>query len=84
VRSDVPTLMIASQIDAGCPVDNVTEAVRFLPRGTVVEVANATHGVSRRSACVRGMIHRFLDDPGTPVDTSCIAGEHAALPFILD
>lgn len=84
VRSDVPTLMIASQIDAGCPVDTVNGSVRFLSRGTVIEVPNATHGISRRSACVRGMIHRFLAEPAAAVDTSCIATEHATLPFILD
>jgi pimeloyl-ACP methyl ester carboxylesterase len=84
VTSDVPTLMTAAQIDAGCPVDYVNGAVRTLSRGTVVEVPNATHGISRRSACVRGMIHRFLDDPSKPVDTGCIAGEHTSIPFTLN
>lgn len=84
VPSAVPTLLIASQIDAGCPGDYSAETLRHLSRGVYVEVPNTTHGASRRSACARSMVHAFLADPSKPVDTACLASEHARLPFILD
>lgn len=84
VTSDVPTLLIASEIDAGCPTDFSAATLPYLPNGQFVAVPNATHGVSRRSACVRRMIARFLDDPMAPADTACIAAEHARIPFLLE
>jgi pimeloyl-ACP methyl ester carboxylesterase len=84
VTSAVPTLLIASEIDAGCPTDFSEAAVKLLPRGQFVAVPNATHGVTRRSACARAMMLAFLDDPGAPVDRACLAREHASLPFILE
>jgi pimeloyl-ACP methyl ester carboxylesterase len=84
VRSGVPTLLIASQIDAGCPVDFSHAAARSLTNVTTVEVPNMTHGASRRSVCARAMVHAFLDDPAKPVNTTCLALEHDRLPFILD
>jgi hypothetical protein len=47
-------------------------------------VPNATHGVTRRSACARTMVAAFLDNPAAPVDRTCLAREHASLPFILE
>ncbi|MCU0882861.1 MAG: alpha/beta hydrolase [Hyphomonadaceae bacterium] len=84
VRSAVPTLVIASEIDAGCPADAAEATMPNLSAGTFVAVPNATHGISRRSRCVSDMVAGFLADPAKPVERSCIAIEHATLPFILD
>jgi pimeloyl-ACP methyl ester carboxylesterase len=84
VVSSIPTLVIASEIDAGCPTDAAAATMGNLSAGTFVPVPNATHGISRRSVCVNGIVAKFLDNPAAPVDQSCVAIEHAHLPFILD
>jgi pimeloyl-ACP methyl ester carboxylesterase len=84
VRSSTPTLVIASEIDAGCPSDAALATMPNLSRGTYVGVPNATHGISRRSRCVAAMVTSFIDDPAKPLDRTCIPTEHGSLPFILD
>lgn len=84
VRSAIPTLVIASEIDAGCPADAAEATMPNLSAGTFVAVPNATHGISRRSRCVSDMVTSFLADPSRPVERACIAVEHTNLPFILD
>jgi pimeloyl-ACP methyl ester carboxylesterase len=83
LRSAVPILFVTAEIDAGCPTDYAREALPTLSNAQVVEVPNATHGLFRVSRCARSFITAFLANPGRPLDTSCLATEHARLPFDL-
>lgn len=71
VRSAVPILALAAEIDPGCPVDYARAAARYLPNAQVVELLATTHAVTGVSSCGRRLMAMFLDDPTKPVDTSC-------------
>lgn len=71
VRSDVPILAMAAEIDPGCPIDYARAAARYLPNAQVVELVDTTHAVTAVSSCGRSLMAMFLDDPTKPVDTSC-------------
>ncbi|MFO0447344.1 MAG: alpha/beta fold hydrolase, partial [Pseudomonadota bacterium] len=84
VASDVPTLLLAAGIDAGCTAEATLEAVKTLARGPAVVFPNATHGLVRISECARGIAKAFLADPTGPVDRGCVATAHARFPLTLD
>jgi pimeloyl-ACP methyl ester carboxylesterase len=71
VRSDVPILALAAEIDPGCPVEYALSAARFLPNAQVVELRGRTHAVTQVSSCGRQLMAAFLTDPTKPVDSSC-------------
>jgi pimeloyl-ACP methyl ester carboxylesterase len=81
VRSSIPTLMIAAEIDAGCPAEYAYAAAKHLPNSHVVVVPNQTHVASRRSKCVRTIMTRFLENPDAPVDQGCIKRDDKPIPF---
>ncbi|HTF46336.1 MAG TPA: alpha/beta hydrolase, partial [Pseudonocardia sp.] len=58
-------------------------AVGRFTKGQLTIVPNATHGVSRGSACARKMIRAFLTDPNAPIDQSCLHPEHDKFIFDL-
>ena len=84
VESEVPTLILAAGIDAGCPVELAEAAVRRLAHGQLAVFPNTTHGVRWQSRCAQEMVSRFLDAPRTRIETACIAVEHARFEFRLD
>jgi pimeloyl-ACP methyl ester carboxylesterase len=84
VTSAIPTLMLAAEIDPGCPPDIARATARRLSRGQLVIAPNTTHGVSFNSRCARGLIRSFLAAPERKVDPTCMAAEHARLTFDLD
>lgn len=84
VASAIPTLLLAADIDAGCPTELAVAAAAHLSQSQVFEMPNMTHAVASRSPCAKRMIAAFLDQPGKPVDGSCIAMDRPAFPFILD
>jgi len=43
VRSNVPVLILAGDLDPRTPIENAHDIVRSLPNGQVVEVVNGTH-----------------------------------------
>lgn len=84
VISAIPTLLLTADIDAGCPTELAVAAATQLTQSQVFEMPNMTHAVASRSPCAKRMIGAFLDQPGKPVDASCIAMDRPAFPFILD
>jgi pimeloyl-ACP methyl ester carboxylesterase len=82
VRTRVPTLFLAAEIDPGCPPPLTRAAAGGYAGSQVVIVTNATHGVTSHSACARRMVRAFFADPSRPVDRSCLPAAGAALAFI--
>ncbi|MEZ5569907.1 MAG: alpha/beta fold hydrolase [Halioglobus sp.] len=81
VRSTVPTLLIAAEIDAGCPTDFSVAALPLLGAGQYAAVPNAVHNLTNNSDCVMNMLKRFLDEPEAPIDTACLTQEHDRMRF---
>ena len=81
VKTAIPTLFLAAEIDPGCPPELTRAASKGYQGSQVVIVTNATHGVSRSSPCVRKMIRSFFQDPTKPVDRSCLPAADAAMSF---
>ncbi|KQV62580.1 MULTISPECIES: alpha/beta hydrolase [unclassified Caulobacter] len=81
VRTAVPTLFLAAEIDPGCPPELTRAAAKGYQGSQVVIVTNATHGVSRNSPCARKMIRSFFQDPTKPVDRSCLPAADTPMSF---
>jgi pimeloyl-ACP methyl ester carboxylesterase len=63
VRSDVPTLILAGDLDARTPVENAREIAAGLTRAQVVVVENAAHEFDLfGNPAVRPMLQDFLAD----------------------
>lgn len=82
VHTDIPTLMVAAEIDPGCPPPLTEAAARGYSHSQVVIVTNATHGVINASPCTQRMARDFLRDPSKPVDRSCLPAAGTPLDFI--
>jgi pimeloyl-ACP methyl ester carboxylesterase len=68
VRSDVPVLIVAGDLDPRTPVENAREIAATLPRASVVVVENATHQFDLfGSTAMREMLAAFLRDGAAPV-----------------
>lgn len=83
VRSDVPALLLAGEFDPITPPAYARLAAQTLSNGTVLEVQSRGHSVVHTTACTRGVMERFLDDPTAPLDTSCVA-EVPPVSFVTD
>lgn len=83
VTSAVPTLLIAAEIDAGCPTDFSVAALPYLSAGQYAAVPNAVHDMASNSDCVMAMATRFLNEPLAPIATKCLAEEHSRIDFQL-
>ncbi|CAA9247948.1 MAG: hypothetical protein AVDCRST_MAG93-1609, partial [uncultured Chloroflexia bacterium] len=76
LHSDLPTFVIAGEIDPRTPPGNAVTAASTLSRSTPVAVyPRGGHGPSFTSPCLNGAVAQFLNDPSTPPDTSCMAAE---------
>ena len=84
VASDIPTLLLTADIDAGCPLEFAVATATHLGHSQVFNMPNMTHGVAGRSPCAKRMVAAFLDLPSATVDASCIANDRLTFPFILD
>ncbi|MCW4461701.1 alpha/beta hydrolase [Sphingomonas sp. BT-65] len=63
VRSDVPTLILAGDLDARTPVENAREIAAGLPRAQVVVVENAAHEFDLfGNSALRPLLQDFLAD----------------------
>jgi len=83
VHSEIPALVAAGEYDPITPPAYARLAAESLPNATYVEVTGAGHGALVTDDCTRKILQAFLDDPGSPTDTSCIDSiERAA--FITD
>lgn len=72
VVSDIPTLVLAGQYDAITPPVYGRMAAETLSRSTYVEFPWKGHGIIE-DGCPMTIVVAFLDSPGAPPDTSCIA-----------
>lgn len=80
VRSDVPALLIAGELDPVTPASSVRLAAETLARATVVEIPNRSHVNSGATECTRGIVLSFLARPQDTPDTRCV-GEHPPVEF---
>ncbi|WP_412068790.1 alpha/beta fold hydrolase [Rubrivirga sp. IMCC43871] len=85
VRSDVPMLALVGALDPVTPPAYARLAVAGLANGTVVEVPHHSHHVvlSEDAGCAVGLVRAFLDAPGRPLDTRCLA-DVPPLAFVTD
>jgi len=84
VKTAIPTLFLAAEIDPGCPPDLTRAAAKGYAGSQVVIVTNATHGVTSRNPCARRMVRDFFADPSRPVDRSCLPADDAPMRFVYD
>jgi pimeloyl-ACP methyl ester carboxylesterase len=80
--SDIPTLVLSAELDAGCPADLARDAARTLSRSQYFAFPNRTHGVSYDSPCANGMMAAFLGDPLARIDSSCLPADQPRFRFI--
>ena len=77
VKSSVPALVLAGEMDNGVPRYMVRQAVPGLSRSTYVEFPASGHlqlaGFNIASDCARAIAGDFLDHPRRQLDTSCVA-----------
>ena len=71
VWSDVPTLLVAGELDPITPPANARRVAATLSRATVVEARGLSHGPSVATPCTRDLVVRFFDAPDRPLDASC-------------
>ena len=72
VESDAPVLVYAGQFDAATPPQDALQAIRFLPRATLVNVAGGSHASFYTDECTLDIGVAFLADPSTPPSLDCL------------
>ena len=82
LTSDIPTLMLSADIDAGCPAELSDEVVKRLSHGKNYFFPNRTHTISG-SDCAKAMIRQFLETADPNVDASCIKTDQPKFMFNL-
>ena len=70
--------MANTDVDTSSPVEVVAEnllkrVADNLSHATYVEFDGTGHGVSRTNACADQLVLSFVDQPSTPLDTSCVS-----------
>ena len=74
VTTDVPTLILAGDLDARTPVIRSELVAASLPRATIVEFPQGTHvQLGEINQCAGQILQAFLADPNAKPDTGCIA-----------
>uniref|UniRef100_UPI002620D28E alpha/beta hydrolase n=1 Tax=uncultured Mameliella sp. TaxID=1447087 RepID=UPI002620D28E len=74
VATDVPTLILAGELDARTPPIASELVAETLPRATIVEFTGGTHvQLGEINLCAGKILRAFLDDPDANLDTSCVA-----------
>ncbi|ESQ83864.1 hypothetical protein AEAC466_11080 [Asticcacaulis sp. AC466] len=82
LTSDIPTLMLSADIDAGCPSELSDEAVKRLSRGKNYFFPNRTHTIAG-STCAKKMIAQFIETADANVDATCIKTDQPKFQFNL-
>lgn len=73
VTTDVPTLILAGDLDARTPVMRSELVAATLPRATIVEFPEGTHvQLAEINQCAGQILRSFLTDPQAAIDTGCI------------
>jgi hypothetical protein len=83
VRSDVPALVLAGEFDPITPPSHARLAAETLTNHTLLEVPSRGHAVVPTTACTRGIMEDFMDDPTAPLHTRCVA-EIPPVAFVTD
>ncbi len=83
LTSDIPTLMLSSDIDAGCPAELSDAAVKRLSHGKNYFFPNRMH-TQQGSDCARKMAAQFIETADPNVDSTCIKTDRPTFPFIYD
>jgi len=73
VRSDVPTLLIAGEVDSLTPPSWALEVADGLSDSRVYEIPGYGHSAVFSGPCPFSLMFQFLNDPTQPPDDSCIA-----------
>ncbi len=82
--SDIPTLMLSADIDAGCPAELSEVTVQKLSHGKSFFFPNRTHTIAGGSVCAKAMVTQFLATADANVDATCIKTDRPKFPFIYD
>ncbi len=81
VMSSVPTLLFEGQFDPITPVSSGQSALKGLSNGQLLIFPSAGHGITATDTdsgtCAKNLMLDFLNDPNTPLDTSCIQATSA-------
>ena len=83
VTLDVPTLLLAGDLDIATPTFRTQQVADALPNDTFVIFPGRTHvQLNGANQCAGQIMTQFVLDPKAPLDTSC-AKEPAPYSFIL-
>ncbi len=74
VTADIPTLVFSGTMDTQTATSWGPETARHLPRGQSIVLPEAGHGALAFSQCARDLGVAFIENPGVPLDKSCVAG----------
>ena len=83
LTSDIPTLMLSADIDAGCPSELSDAAVKRLSHGNNYFFPNRMHTI-QGSDCSHRLVAQFLETADAKVDADCIKTDRPSFPFIYD
>ena len=72
VVSDVPVLLVNGKYDPATPVAWARRTLTTLSNATLIEPADSAHG-ALNSPCTVGIARAFLDNPTSPIDSTCLA-----------
>ena len=77
VESDLPVLLVSGRFDPITPPEFADMAAENLPAATHIVSSVRGHGiwVWNLDGCIDRIVADFLNDPGTPLDTSCALQE---------
>ena len=83
LTSDIPTLMMSADIDAGCPYELSEAAVKRLSHGRNYFFPNRMHTI-QGSECAHRLVAQFLETADANVNADCIKTDRPSFPFIYD
>lgn len=72
VSSDAPVLLLSGEFDPGTPPAYAEMAQLTLSRSTAVVLPGLGHTQASFTTCGQRLMSAFLNDPSTPLDTSCV------------
>lgn len=73
-RLEVPALVYFGEFDPATPRADAEAALRMLGRGTLIDVAGASHASFYSDDCTRGIAVAFFNAPTMRPDLSCLGG----------
>jgi len=74
VESNVPTLILAGEMDILCPPAWARDAARTLTNVHVFEIPGFAHSPTFGGQCPASLALQFVADPSKSPDASCLEG----------